>query len=306
MRKKRNNPQKTAKTEQRPHELCIGRLSITACFLFLASAFWLSKAHAVELSPQQYQQVIHDIKQIYAQDGSQKVLQLLRQEPMDNMTHYFPPEENQGVLTIKTPLKTNKINIIQIPHAFFDLHSLDIGQQMFDSEWADVLMVNTEHRYETKNSDLARLRYSLFTGMVDALKILNSQIDSENKKRIRVIQIHGYNENKRKTESAQQTDMILSNGSVIPDLYMLQVQSCLRDNAQLLARVYGRDVFELGATVNPVGKLLRRDTDHHIQFLHVELPRRIREAMVFGESGGADQKMEPQIMRQVMKCLLSR
>lgn len=255
--------------------------------LLLLLCSWTAKS--VEFSEQQYQQTIADIQKIYALPQHNAAdLQSLREEVMEGVNHYFPPGENQGVLSIKTPVKANHITIVQIPHAFFDLHSLDIGQQMFDTQWADVLMINTEHRYETEKSDLARLRYSLFTATVDALRKLGTQVN--------VIQVHGYNEKKRKTASAQQTDLILSNGSAVPDTYMLQVQSCLRDNSQLLARLYGRDVFELGATVNPVGKLLRRHKNHDIHFLHIELPRRLREQMV--------SNMSSQDTRQVLKCLL--
>lgn len=280
----------------------------------------------VELGQKQYQRAINDFKQIFShsksaadeeqQQKEQQNLSFLRTETMPaiGLNHYFPEGENQGYVVIKTSIKKEVLTILQVPHAFFDVHSLDIAQQMFDTKWVDVLMVNTQHRYETEHSDLSRLRYSLFTAVIEALQQLDRQV--------KVIQVHGFNETKRKTTSASNADFILSNGSVVPDIYLLQMQSCLRDNAQLLGRTYGRDVFELGATINPIGKLInsynkashRQNpspvTEEHIttpkmQFLHIEIPRKIRNALIQSEGiitntgssiGGND---------EVLKCLLN-
>ena len=258
-----------------------------AIFLMLFIFLMPLSVQAVELSLQAYRDTVEDIKKIYDARfaDTNQPLSYLRKESADSLRFYFPRGESEGILTIKHPLVHNNIRVLQIPHAFFDIDTLDIGQQMFDTDMADVMMVNTQHRYETEQSDMARLRYTLMTAFVEAMITLNRQVH--------VVQLHGFNEGKRQTIAAQHTDFILSNGTTVPDTYLLNVQGCLRDNSRLLARLYGRDVFELGATINPVGKLLRERQGHKIDFLHVEMPRRIRTALMAGNDN-----------REVFKCLL--
>lgn len=147
-------------------------------------------------------------------------------------------------------------------------------------------MYNGEQRYSSPNADLTHLKQSLFTALAEAMKQL--------KRAGRIIQIHGFAAEKRQTVTAQQADVILSNGTAYPFPFMHKIQICLRDNAKILARLYGRDVFELGATTNQVAKRLKTRSDQfNTQFLHIELSDALRE-----------QWINEAIKEEVLQCML--
>ncbi|MBE1299905.1 MAG: hypothetical protein GJ680_08390 [Alteromonadaceae bacterium] len=256
-----------------------------ALFLFLVA----NLVAAVELTETQYQLVKEDIKRLYQQPADS--MSFLEQREVNNQLYISSISPRHGEMRIKLPIKKDHLRILQVPHAFFDLKTGEIGQQWFEQAPEDVrpdiLMRNVEHRYETEKSDLSRIPKSLFTAVVDTFLEMQMQIA--------IIQVHGFNDARRETVSAGGADFILSNGTPIPEPYLLAVQSCLRDNNGLLARVYGRDVFELGATINPVGRLINRRNTNKASFLHIEMPSRIRTAFA-----------EQQIGEEATRCLLGR
>lgn len=241
------------------------------CIAILLSIFALFRGEAVEMSEQQYELVRDNLIDLY-QGAVPKSLPNIVAQRQGELLILTTADDTAGVIWLRTPLKLDKLVVLQIPHQFHDLYTLDIAKQWFEKGHADVLMFNTQHRYETDNSDLARLKLSLFTASIAAYKALDISVS--------VVQLHGYNAAKRETQSAQQADIILSNGTDVPNSDLVSRQSCLRDNGGLLARVYGRDVFELGATVNPVGKLINLKRDGIQRFLHIEMPLAIREAFL--------------------------
>lgn len=262
-------------------------MSKLIAFIFLLLVTHLSVA--VELTEAQYQQVKADIKKLYQE--SYDSLSILKQRQVDNQIYLSSSSLRHGEMRIRLPIKKDNLRILQVPHAFFDLKTGEIGQQWFEQAPEDVrpdiLMRNVEHRYETERSDLSRLSKSLFTAVVEAFLDLQMHIA--------IIQVHGFNDARRETVSAGGADFILSNSTPIPAPYLLAVQSCLRDNNALLARVYGRDVFELGATINPVGRLIKSRKTNKASFLHIEMPSRIRTAFA-----------EQQIGEEATRCLLGR
>ncbi len=234
-------------------------------------------ATAVELDDNAYQQVVAEVQSIYS-EGTGANLAFLRSEVEPGKIHYWTDNPRHGQLWLRTPIRSQDVYVLQVPHKFFDLHTDEIGQAWFQAGYADLLMENTEHRHKTDNSDLSRLAKTLFTAWVEALIALD--------KKVSVVQVHGYSIDFRKTASARTTDFILSNGTTAPGSAILAMQSCLRDNANLLARAYGRDVFELGATINPVGRLINRQTNNKARFLHIEMPRSTRLGLVEGQIPG--------------------
>lgn len=253
--------------------------------LFLSFA-----CHAVELTETTFEQVKNDIKALYSGTAPTQ-LKLLQWQEIEGNGYLRTSDDRQGELWVHLPLKQDAIRLLQIPHAFFDLHTKQIGESWFalpayNNNRPDILMLNTEHRYETKNSDMSRIQYSLFTAVVAAFIELDKSVS--------VVQLHGFNPTIRKSDSGTASDFILSNGTEIPSPGFLTMQSCLRDNMGILARTYGRDVFELGATINPVGKLIRSKTEHQVSFLHIEMSTSIRQAFVADE-----------LPEEVISCLLN-
>ncbi|BDX04912.1 hypothetical protein [Planctobacterium marinum] len=234
------------------------------------------KLYSVEMSAQEYQAAVEDIQQIL-QSGNTRSLNLLSAELEDDVLVVRPPNPRQGEIWLHWPVTNNALRVLQVPHGSFDLHTREIGELWFYSDAnliprPDIIMFNTEHRYETEQSDLSRLASSLFTAAADAF--------SKMQRPISIVQIHGFNPARRKSDSGASSDIILSNGSLYPDPGTVTRQSCLRDNGSLLARAYGRDVFELGATINPVGKLLRAQKEHQVSFLHIEMAFNLRKALL--------------------------
>lgn len=251
-------------------------------FIFLCS-FVLS-AQAVELKDADFRSARNDIIRLY-EGAAINELSWFTATVTDKILQLQPPESSQGQIIIKLPVQKDNILILQAPHQYFDLHTGDIARHWFGDSDAQVLMLNTEHRYETDNSDLSRLEKSVFTAVTAGfIGAGGSGI---------VVQLHGFNDARRQTVSAQHADFILSNGKEKPTLDMVTAQSCLRDSGKLLARVYGRDVFELGATINPVGRLINHTEQSKVRFLHIEMPRHIRLAL-------KNQDIHP----EVITCLL--
>lgn len=160
----------------------------------------------------------------------------------------------------------SSINLVQATHQFFDKHTKPIADALYQSDKSHILMLNTTQRYARENTDLTHLKYSLFTALPQAIKAIN--------KTGKVIQIHGFDAEKRATDEAKNADIILSNGTAFAYPYMQNIQTCFRDVGQTLVRIYGRDVFELGGVQNQVGKRLRDRSGLH--FLHVEVSDKLR------------------------------
>lgn len=244
---------------------------------------------AVEMNQEEYQATITDISTLFRTGDTDK-LRFLRTEMDRDILRLSPENARQGNLMLRLPLKRNHIRILQVPHAFFDLHTREIGTNWFESSEdtiprPDIIMFNSEHRHETENSDMSRITLSLFTAVTEAF--------IEMQKSVRIIQIHAFNPNRRKSDSGADSDIILSSGTLFPNPGMLTMQSCLRDNGGLLARSYGRDVFELGATINPVGRLINGATNHQVSFLHIELSTLTRKALIAQD-----------IPNEAIRCLL--
>lgn len=254
-------------------------MKIHTRILTLIGCCWFSTMSfaSVELDNDAFNQIKQDMTALLLGQSTERYanIQVIEQA---NRLEIRPALSSQGFMIIKLPIKLEDVNILQAPHQFFDLHTGDIARLWFEREDIHVLMLNTTHRYDTDRSDLSRLERSFFTATISAF--------IEAKSSGKVIQVHGFNEDKRKTVSAQYADFILSNGQPEPYSDFVTMQSCLRDSSQLLARAYGRDVFELGATINPVGRLINRSADSGLRFLHIEMPRPIRIAMKEQEIAG--------------------
>lgn len=182
----------------------------------------------------------------------------------------------------KHPVSTDAPLMLQAPHKFYDRHTGDIGRALFTDEGSVVYIENTVQRYSAKQSDLAHQERSIFSAFAAAY--------IEHYPQGRVIQIHGYSSAKRKTKAGRFADVIISNGSLFPDQKLLTIQACLRRQLKLVTRVFGLDVFELGATTNTVGKRLNRQGVGH--FLHLELSEKTRQ-----------QYGDPVWLEQLQQCL---
>ena len=174
----------------------------------------------------------------------------------------------QGEIVISKDLKNNIYPImIQVPHKYFDRHSGTIGRGIFEQGGFHVYMENTVQRYTTEWSDMAHESKSLFAAFTMAYtEVYPHSV---------VVQVHGFSSRKRHSKVARYADVILSNGTPLYDDFIRKIQQCHRIELGLVSRVFGLDVFELGATTNTIGAILNKDKNGH--FVHLELSAETRE-----------------------------
>jgi hypothetical protein len=158
--------------------------------------------------------------------------------------------------------------MLQAPHQFYDLNTGKIANALFNDDKYQVKMLNSAQRYSSENADLAHQKLTIFSAFSEVFAQHNSQA--------KIIQLHGYSNKKRKTNAGRYADMIISNGTQYPDDYLRGLQVCHRDELGLVTRIYGYDVFELGATKNQIGKRLNKKQAG--QFIHIELSNVTRES----------------------------
>ena len=164
---------------------------------------------------------------------------------------------------------------VQVPHAYADLHTGDIADGMQDGP-ADVLAWNTVPRHtEVANgdgtADLARRTDSLFAALTRSL--------GRDHPDARIVQLHGFATERRKTAAGSRSAVIISSGSRWATPGVEAVARCLAGFTDGPVAVFPRDVSELGATTNLHGKILRGLG--HEGFVHIEmnLPTRRRLLM---------------------------
>jgi hypothetical protein len=164
---------------------------------------------------------------------------------------------------------------ITAPHRGSDRHSGTIAQLLFAEHPIAAVAWNSAPRRAGQQcphgGDIAQMPTHYFTAFSAAFAQKNPSG--------RVVQLHGFDQAKRKSAAAQQADMIISDGSKKPSARLLDFADCLtRSFPEFTIAVFPIDTDELGATTNAQGKALRRQ--NHAGFTHVEMDAALRVAMV--------------------------
>ena len=116
------------------------------------------------------------------------------------------------------------------------------------------------------DADLAHLNQSYFTAYTKSfVKKIKEGV---------IIQIHGFSQDKRKTEVGSRADIIISPGLkvVVPKVTNLQTCLGLKMNVNIL--VYPSQINELGGTTNVPGKIINAVNVGH--FFHFEFAKKTR------------------------------
>lgn len=160
--------------------------------------------------------------------------------------------------------------LIQAPHQYFDLRTGTLARQLFTESDAMAAAWNTTHRYQRDDADLVHIADSYLHALSRAFADVHPQG--------RILQLHGYSSAKRESRAGRDAQAILSDGSSYPPKALAQLTACLSERLDIRARLYPRDVRELGATTNTLAAdLRRRDFDG---FVHLELDADLRERLV--------------------------
>ena len=168
--------------------------------------------------------------------------------------------------------------IIQVPHAYHDLHTDRIGRRLFWESEAVAAAWNTVSRSvviagEVGKSDLAHLESSYF----QAFTVAFARLYPEGL----VLQLHGFRKDRRSTVEGALADIIVSNGSRTPGRWLETAASCLDEKLAVSVTVYPRDVSELGGTTSAQARVLR--SLKHEGFLHFEMGLEARRRLLRNE-----------------------
>lgn len=168
---------------------------------------------------------------------------------------------------------------IQIPHAFADIHTREIGLRLFLDARANAVVFNTVAREYTsdkdqkKEADMAHIKESYFIAFARAFARTHQSGY--------MVQLHGFSKQKRITHSARQSDMIISSGKSTVSHITMEIYRCLKDSTNLKVSLYPYDVKELGGKTNSTGIILNRMG--YNGFVHIEMSMVLRNLLMNNE-----------------------
>lgn len=170
--------------------------------------------------------------------------------------------------------------LIQIPHGETDEGSGELGIRIALEGRARAVAWNTVPRTvsvsgrDSVKADLAHLEQSFFIALTEAFARRVPQG--------RVVQLHGFAQEKRRSTAGKEADLIVSAGHPAPDFWYEQMVRCMRQNGVAETKLYPRDVKALGGETNSIGKRMR--ALGMPGFLHLEMSRPLRDRLLVDES----------------------
>ena len=170
--------------------------------------------------------------------------------------------------------------LLQAPHGDSDLYTGKIASHLFLEGGFKAAQWNTVKR---NISDMAHSNDTYWQAMTQAF--------AEQYPHGQIIQLHGYDQDTRKTNAGENSDMILSAGHGHPPLWLQQTAHCLKAAFSTRVGLYPFDVNELGATTNVQGQLLQQLG--HDGFLHIEMSKDMRRELLD----------HPEARKLLMSCL---
>lgn len=176
--------------------------------------------------------------------------------------YYIKIELEDSFYVFNSSSKSNLT--LQIPHGFSDLYTKQIAFILFN--WGDffALAINRVHR---KEADLAHIKESHFNSFSEAF--------AKVKKDDFLIQLHGFDNKKRKTKDGKSADIIVSNSTKKPSKKVIELNECFKSFAK--SKLFPYEVDELGALTNENAKVLK--SFGHSGFIHIELNKDTREKL---------------------------
>ena len=163
--------------------------------------------------------------------------------------------------------------MVQIPHAFHDEMTREIGLDLFLASGARIGVWNTvPRRFENRtgeavDADMAHLPASWFNELTLAF--------ARQYPLGRIVQLHGFAAGKRRAKSAGLA-FIFSNGTRQATPALRDAARCLARNSGLAVGVYPETADELGGTTNAQVHTLAGQT---VEFFHLEISRAARQQL---------------------------
>ena len=187
-------------------------------------------------------------------------------------------KQSQGHFDIR--LNGNPINVfLQAPHVWSDTDTGSILKKLSKKINPRVSFKNSVHRnylpLDKKNKgvnfDLGKRKNSIL--------VLLSKIFVKDYPYGSVIQIHGFENSKRKTIKGRNADLIISSGSFSPSKRAKTLTRCLKDGHRgLQVYTFPTEVTELGGTKNVLSKL--STAKNKSPFIHIEMSKKYRNLLL--------------------------
>lgn len=168
--------------------------------------------------------------------------------------------------------------VIQAPHQYFDKSTGQLALQFFFEQKLRAVALNTVHRNQTPQSDLAHQANSLFSAFAEAFSENFAEIQAEQKSEEYLLQIHGFSNQRRRSAAGKKADIILSNGSRSPSLFLRHSQERMNQQSAFKTYLYGADINELGGSQNSSLAILSK-FDQQQHFIHIELSSDTRKRL---------------------------
>lgn len=256
----------------------------TGCFLLGILVMWSSvQANELDMQLQQasgkvdviaattgeLQQFKDRVKSAFngakSDDWQNLNLQQVNHQDFITLAELPTAKQGRGFFAINTGSTKNRL--LQAPHADSDLYTGKIAGRLFEEGEFKAAQWNTVKR---DISDLAHTPNTYWQAFT--LAFAEQYPDGK------IIQIHGYAQDLRKTEAGESSDMILSAGHDAAPLWVQQTAACLKNAFPKRVSLYPLDVQELGGTTNIQGQLLT--SLKHDGFLHIEMSKDMRQELL--------------------------
>lgn len=163
---------------------------------------------------------------------------------------------------------------LEVPHSFKDEMTREIGLALFAEGQFAAAAWNTVPRHYEENgrrvdADMAHLDQTYFMAFTRAVAATHAG-DS-------ILQIHGFDQGKRKSAAAADAELILSAGHGQPGERLRRQWQCLGARFGGKVALYPETARELGGTGNAQVAMLRGLRFDH--FIHAEISRPLRETL---------------------------
>ena len=192
------------------------------------------------------------------------------------------PEHKRGRGFYLFPLVASGSTVLMMPHGFYDLHTRIIGQHLFGEGSFLGAAWNTVHRNKHPGQirvidldddpwqwDMADLPDTCFTALTKAFV--------RTKPHGHLVQLHGFAKSKRKSKSARDSDLILSNGTEVPPRELIAFGDCLKIKIPFMVRLYPLETKDLGASENISAQVL--NNLGHNGFVQMEMSLDLRNQL---------------------------
>lgn len=192
------------------------------------------------------------------------------------------PDRKEGRGFYLFPLAASGSTVLMMPHSFYDLETLEIGQSLFAEGTFLAAAWNSVHRNRKPGMDrapelgdtpyqwdLADLANTYFTALTNAFA--RTMPDGQ------LVQLHGFASEKRKSTAARDTDLILGNGTLFPPKDLISFGDCLKMNIPFMVRVYPLEIKDLGGMDNISAQILSQYG--HTGFVQMEMSLPLRNQL---------------------------